>query len=366
MRTREEYLEKSLTLTDSGTRTINLDFSDPVTEIVLQFDATNGATSNLYNPLRRNVTKVEVIDGGDVLWSAPGHILAGLFAHLHGTVPGEYYTEQGTDSPIEILPIRFGRYINDEMFAFNPRGFRNPQLKIEWNLANVRAVGATGYVTGSLKFTAKAMVMEDVPPPTHLLTAKDVQDFTTAASGDYRLDLPTDYPLRALLIRAYEKGVDLRSSLTNFKLSADGGKFVPFDISSGFLANQMLERLGVLTHSQNVRLVNDDFVQTYIGLSIQGQVQAQESPYFISTDAWWKSQVFMRVHNQAGAAAGPIRGVVTDFGTCYENCWVMPFGRLNDPESWLQAQAYESLRLYLTQGNADAAASVLVQEARPY
>ena len=366
MKTRNLYLENSKSLGDSGTEVINLDMLDPITQIALDFGATNGSSGNLNNPIVHNITKVEVVDGSDVLLSMPGHILRGLFSHLMGFCPGEYHTEQNSDGPIEQLIIPFGRYLYDTEYAFDPTKFRNPQLKVSWNLANVRAVGVTGFATGTLSYTAIARLMSDVPAPRGFLMTKNIYSFDSAASGDERIDMPTDYPYRALAVRSYEQDVDSVSTLTNIKLSVDGDKEIPLDIETGNLRQLMLQMFPILEHSRKVRVTNGTIIDTWMGLSVGGDISAGTSGYIIGVDSWWKARVnpFWVLHDNTAGSTGV--GFLTDRGTQFESTFVYPFGRLDDPETWFDARAAAALKLYLTQGNADGKVAVALQQERAY
>ncbi len=57
---------------------------------------------------------------------------------------------------------------------------------------------------------------------------------------------------------------------------------------------------------------------------------------------------------------------LTDRGTCFEDTFVVPFGRLNDPATWLNVNAMNSLKLYLTNGDAGAKVDVALQQFRTY
>ncbi len=366
MKTRNLYLENSKTLGDSGTEIINLDMQDPITQIDLSLSATNGASHNLGNPVVHNITKIEVVDGSDVLFSMPGHILRGLISHLNGHIDDEYPTEQASEGAIEMLSIPFGRFLYDTDYAFNPQAFRNPQLKISWNLANVRAVAATGFTTATMSYTAIARLMSEVPSPKGFLMSKNLYSFTSAASGDERIDMPTDYPYRALAVRAYESGVDIVSTITNLKLSIDGDREIPLDIESGDLRHLMLRYFGVLEHTTRNRVTDGTAIETWMGLSVGGQMVAGTTGYIIGGGSWWKGQIdpYWKLHDNTAGSSG--LAYITDKGTCFENTFVYPFGRLNDPETWFNARGINSLKLYLSQGNADAPVDVAVQQLRTY
>lgn len=366
MRQREFVIEDSKTLGDSGTEITNIDVQDPISELVLHFNADNGATYNKASPLERCISKIEVTDGSDVLFSLSGTLARGLFAELHGKVPNHYTTEVGSNTPYTSIPIRFGRWLYDPRYALNPKAFRNPQVKITWNLAAVNAVGATGYLTGSLEYSLTARIMEEGETPVGFLMSKSVESFTSAASGDYRSDLPTDYPYRALLVRAYKSGVDIRNSITNVKLSVDGDRYIPFDLSSEDLLYFMLNEHNPLYTRQQVVVDDGGTAETWIAMSLGGNVHSRDTGNVVATNYFSKSQALVYVVDHAGVAKSNAGVFITDSGRGYHNCILIPFGRLDVPEEAFRADLHNSAKLFLTQGNAGAAVDVAVQQYRNY
>ena len=366
MKHRREYIEDRLTLVDSGTKTFDLDFVDTVSRLDITFRATNHYNHNKENPLLHNITKIELVDGGDVIISARGETLRGLFAHLDGRVPGYYQTEAFGGNVVETLPLSFGRFLYDTGYALNPVAFRNPQLKLTWDLGHIRTVGTDAYESGTLDVTIIARLMEDVPAPTAILTAKEVYDFTTADAGDERIPMPTDYPWRTLLVRAYENGTDFRTTINNIKLSCDGGKFLMFDERTDHLVQEQLDYYGRLENTRECVASFGDFVATYMGLSTGGQATGSTGHHFWPVSAWTHSDARVLGEHYDGTDANLKNVWLTDRGTGYENCILVPMGVKNDPTTWFNAQQYGSILLYLTQGDEDAECQVLVQEARPY
>jgi hypothetical protein len=366
MQPREVTLESSKTLGNSGIETINLDLDDVISELYLKFEANNGATSNKNNPISHNITKIEVVDGSDVLFSMSGLLARSLFAHTNRQLAGEYITGMQADTPIDVIPLRFGRYLYDPDYAFNPKAFRNPQLKISWNLETVRAISATGFATGTLKETVIARVNEQAPSPRGFLMAKDVYDWTTAGSGDERVDLPTDYPYRLLMVRGYLAGTDMRSIISNLKLSANGDKYIPFDLPSDDFCSMQYNTLGELRSILWDILFDVTATETWMGWSVGGSITPQNALYIVATSYFWKGEVYPVITKHDGSRGDSIPAVIVYHGTGLENCFVYPFGRLDVPDEWLNAPGFSALKLYLTQGAASAVASVVVQQARNY
>lgn len=366
MKHREVLLLSDKTVGDSGTETINIDITDPITAFYVQFRATNGATSNVASPAAHTISKIEIVDGGRTLWSMPGLLQRGLNAHLMGVTPHSKISEIGGDSQYDNIPIFFGRYKYDTTYAFNPATFLNPQLKITWNLAAVNAVGATGFVTATGRLTVQAHVMEDVPVPVGMLTNMEYESFTTAASGDYVSELPVDRVWRAILVRAYESGVALNTSLSNLKLNFDSGKFIPFDMSIPKFWRMMVSDLGNI-NSEVLAFVDDAAAfENWLAFVIGGNVNGRTASHIVTANNHDNSQSTVNVQDDAGSTQTGAGVWAQLRGTSLENCVVYPFGNLKMEETWLNPSEYRNAKLYLTQGNAGAAAQVALQEVLRY
>jgi len=367
MKVRQAYLENRLTLSNSGVKTIPLDFTDPISQLMLTFRATNGATSNKENPLAHNITKIEIVDGGEVITSVRGEVLRGLVTHLEGKVPWANQSEIANEGAVCTLPVPFGRFYLDTEYALNPRSFRNLQLKISYDLGHIRTISATSYVTATLDVSVIATLMEDVPAPKGVLTFKEVSDFTSAANGDARIEMPTDYPWRTLVVRAYENGTEILTTLSNLKLSADGGKFVAFDVRTQHLIEQQLQYYGLISNTRHMVFDSPSAVATYMAEATGGQVTPSTiTGVIIGVSYWWLSDVYLTALTHGGSDVDANGAFATVHGTGFENCVVIPMGLKDDPATWFNAPDYRHIDLFLTQGSADAEIQVAVQEARPY
>lgn len=367
MRTRDVLLDSDYTLSsDSGTRTQNIDVTDPIAGITVVLRGTNGATSNKASPASHCITKIEIVDGGQVLYSMPGLLQRGLISHLTGVTPHTKISEIGGDSQYCTLPLWFGRYQYDPTYAFNPTAFLNPQIKVTYNLAAVNAVGATGFTTGSGRLTIALHVLEDVEAPLGFLSSKEYENFTSAASGDYISELPVDRVWRTMLVRAYEAGTALNSSLTNLKLSFDGGSFMPFNQSIPKFWRQMVTSFGPITSEVLAQADNGTAYENWLAFVIGGAVNGRSSGVIATVNSHDNSQTSPYLVNHAGTAQTGT-GVWTSLrGTSLENCVVIPFGDINKPETWLSTSQWRNAKLYLTQGNAGATCNVALQELYTY
>ena len=365
MKVRDDVLISSDDMGTSGTKIYDLDYSDVLSGITLTFDATNGASGNVSNPIERNVSKVEIVDGADVLWSLPGDVLYALYSQMHGNPGIDYYTGAISDSPFVDLYIRFGRYLYDPDLAFAPRNFKNPQLKVTFDEATVRAAGATGFVSDSFALTILSHLMEDAPAPSGWLMAKDLYDFTTVASGDEKIAMPTDYPWRQLMIRNYEAGVWHGTDISNYKLSCDGGKFIPFDLSSAVVTSRMANVYPPTYKNGYMYAANGDTIETWIGHDTGQSIMSHVAGIIATASSFNSARFTLGLMTHEGVATTNAVHFRAP-GYCPHNTVFIPFGRLNEKAEWFNAPQYNAVHLYLTQGGAGAECNVCVEQVRTY
>lgn len=366
MRFREDLYVNGYDMGTSGTITFNIDYSDIISMIAIQFNATNGASGNKNNPIESNVSKIELVDGSDVLWSLPGDVAFAHYNQLTGKQPKQYYSGAISDSQWVVIPIMFGRYLYDPTYAFNPNAFRNPQLKITFDEASIRAAGATGFVSDSFTCSVLYSLVEDGEAPRGFFTAKDIYDYTSLASGDTTIDLPTDYPYRNLMVRAYQAGQWFGTNVSNYKLTCDGGKFVPFDLPTDRWEILHKDRLPSVHRA--VYTITDDAEthQLWLGIVNENSIHSHVPGDIATTSSPANGQVTVGHKTHAGAAvnANPVH--IFAKGWHPHNLLIYPFGRPDNPEEWFVAPEYNSIKLVLTNANAAAEVNVCLEQVRLY
>lgn len=366
MRLRHYVMENKTDMGTSGTKVYDLDFSDPITELDIRLDASNGATNNKEAPLERTVSKIEIVDGGEVLWSAPGDVALAVSAQLAGHTGHCYNTEVGSDTPYASIPIRFGRHLFDPQFAFNPLAHKNPQLRVTFDEATVRAAGATGFVSDSITMMLVAHLMEQAPAPIGFLGLREIETFTTLDSGIRRVALPTDAVIRNIINRVFLTDIDVRNCITNYKLSANGGQYVAFDWSSDHVLNFHAENFAPVEYSNLLECDNGDRVETWIGLDKAGQITARNVGVIMGADAFWPGSALVRAVNHANASQSAVDGFMTVLGWAMHNTLIIPMGLQSDPDTWFDAKVFNNLELHLTQGDASGEDNVVLERVYQY
>jgi len=199
MRTRDVYLARDETLPDSGLKYVKLDVSYPISQLVIEIEVTNGATSCLDHEIHDDITSIEVIDGSNVLFSLSGKQCVGMYALTTGKFSPQVLTEVGGATQKETFIVPFGRFLYDPEYAFDPKKFTNPQLAISYSFT---ISSTAGFATGTAKLTVVARCMEEgYGPLKGFLMTKAHYPFTATANQEYSIDLPRDYPYRILVFQ---------------------------------------------------------------------------------------------------------------------------------------------------------------------
>ncbi|GAH72722.1 unnamed protein product, partial [marine sediment metagenome] len=146
IRLRQPYLRRDHAIAIAGTHIEEINIKDPIMDFYVKLAATNGATSNIGQPMVDVLHSIEIVDGSDVLWALDSEeILANqLYHYKESTSFG--MDERGGEEQACIwkVPLGIGR-MHPEV-AFDPTRFANPQMVITWDLEPVRAIGADAYV----------------------------------------------------------------------------------------------------------------------------------------------------------------------------------------------------------------------------
>jgi len=360
------YLENRKVLADSGEVTTEITLRDPITALWVELRATNGSTYNLANLLAACIDAVEVIDGSDVIYSLDGYEALAIAMYKLKYMPYQLIVETEGLTQNCFFPILFGRELGDQAYAFDPTRFKNPQVRFKWNLANVRAVGATGFSSGSATLTIMADVMESAPSPTNIFMTKEHYSFTTAGSGVEYVDLPTDYKMKALYIRSHEDGVGQVSGLSNFKVTCDQGKFIPFDMRATDFKRWLTLRYPPFHYKHLLKAHNGTTVYFVPKQDEQVNYQPEVADCVVSGPNNGIGEQTLSIYT-AGVADTNYRNIwALVHGWCPFGMVYLPWGEEKDPASWLDAPAFKSVRLELTQNNAGANAFVVVEQDRPY
>ncbi len=224
MRTREATIHAEESYAAAGTGVYPIRETDPISRLLIPFGVTVGAAARLAHHAAA-LTKIEIVDGSDVLFSLDGLQADGIARFdAHGsagmwTSPSASITEYGN------IVIDFGRYLYDKQVAFDPTKFKNPQIKISRSLSVVEATCTAVIVA------IHAYCMEGLSAaPVGFLMKKVIKSWTAAAAAWEYTEMPKDYHYRRLFLQGLTKTIGVGTHWSQARLSENNDKSIPFDV----------------------------------------------------------------------------------------------------------------------------------------
>jgi len=221
-------------LSTASTETIDINVKDPISRLDIVWQPTFMDKANLA-ALPVGISKIELVDGSDVLHSLNGRVNQALCIYDRRVPTMNHGIFVGGAKLHCTMGIDFGRFLYDPVLAFDPTKFRNPQLKITHDSTLLSALT----VTHTLEILAH-LFDEKVIAPIGFLIAKEHKAYVAASEDSYEYtDMPTDHPIRQMLIRGFHTQQDPTDVVDHFKLSEDNDKRIPIDMNLVSYVNRM-------------------------------------------------------------------------------------------------------------------------------
>ena len=346
-------------LSASGTKTIDLKVAEPISRIELRYKYTKGSDAMIAHPAK-DITKIELVDGSDVLHSLSGYENQGLCIYDR-KVPTMCHGQHLTACSEEIvLGIDFGRFLWDPLLALDPKKFANPQLKITYDsdLSDASSTSPVLEVFGYL-FDEKAIT------PTGFLMSKELYNAACPAENSYKyVELPTDYPIRQMIIRGFEDAHEPWDAVKEIRLDEDNRKRIPFDYEIEEYLRMMkgvwqaVEEMCIMSLTTSARIfyvTPTDYYATLIANALGGA-----STLYPAT--WQPGGKFSMTAGSTQSAMGVARGYLPN------HCIQFPFGLPGEPDDWYDVTKKGSIRLRVKGGSEGASAEfqVALQQLRKY
>jgi len=354
MKYRMVELQKSRSETTNTTRTINLDLATPVSRIVVRMKGTNTTSTPVGHPAKM-ISKIELIDGSDVLYSLNGFQAGAVNFIENSELP--FYTceyESGIQC-CATAQINFGRQLWDRDFALDPKRYKNLQLKI------TNAVGSGGSTCGTCTLAVFAYVFEDSPPtPRGFLMTKELKSYTVVNAQHEYTELPQDYPFRFVILQSYENTIAPNTMFGNLKFTIDTDRKVLLnDISmTEFLKAQVpMDKVEEEFAGLGNGAVSDHFqASTYDNYGVAVGRSSFDGTLYVEQPAGPQIGVF---------GTGPHSFTCVEVGYCAFGAMNLLMADKNDPASWLDPAGTRSVKLDIT-GGAAGTAYIISQQARTY
>ena len=354
---------------DATTVTKDLDIQAPITEITVGFQATGHGTGPAVDAnIARTLTKIEIIDGSDIIWSLSGPLAVAHACYQNGVMPRRFDREDESVASRIRIPIRFGRYLGDEQLAFNPARFTNPQIKVTWNLAAIAAVGAGGYATTTAYLVITARVMEGAPAPSGLIIAKEIETWSSSASAFKYTDLPVDWPYRHLLMRSYKTKTGINAMVNKVKLSKNMDQFVFFDDETAELQRQLQSVFGPFHQHRILFAQHGDVLNSYFGDYAYATLESMTGNlnYFQIGAEGASIQIYAYDADAGTAYTTDAKIDCLQTGWNPENTMVLPVAIPGHEDDWVQFAPTDAVRLRTYELATGASITLAAIQKRTY
>jgi len=346
-------------LSAAGTKTIDLNVTEPISRIDLRYQITKSKQA-MDGPPAKDITKIELVDGSDVLHTLSGYENQALCIYDRRVPTMNHGQVINANSQRSIYGIDFGRFLWDPMFAFLPGNFKNPQLKVTYNTI----LSDTGATTPLLEVIAH-IFDEKAVSPAGFLMSKEIYSATSPASTTFAyVDLPTDYPIRQILLRGYEDAYEPWQAILEARLDEDNLKRIPFDWD---IEQYYQVMKGVWPVVEEALIAEEPAAGTVF--------------YVTPTDYWCQVIGISRSSNASVFSTGLNRGgkatVICSLSTTFSaiargylpnHCIQFPFGLQDEPDDWYDVTKKGSVQLRVRGGlrGGNTSFQVVLQQLRKY
>ena len=358
MNYRQTQILAEATLASSGTAVIDLDVQDPISAILFEYRNTRGSETSIEH-LMACLSKVELVDGADVLFSLSGKQMQALdyFDSFHSS-----YTFNTWGIGVQELAgftYHFGRKLWDPRLALDTKRFRNPQLKITHN----RLLKDASSTAHTLKVIGYVFDEKQITPEGFLMS-KEIKAFTSGAANSYEYtDLPLDHPIRKLLVYAYDDAYAPNSVVNQIRISENNDRKIPIDESLSAImkaVNSMYPRWTETLYGPLTAVVRDCYVTPGFDSVVSGAAEGVAGYYGVEAGA---------LHSPLGIYAnGNLTSRLQVSGYLPHSVVPVDFGDQQDPADWYDVTKLGNLKVRTMAGGAGTAGAVALfaQQFRRY
>jgi hypothetical protein len=347
--------------TTPATKTIDIGMDSPISRINIVYKPTNSNRTIIGHP-SLCLTKVEVVDGSEVLFSADGMALRAAAFYGSGKEPVDVPDYNQSSECMFEASMYFGRKLYDPMLALDPTKFKNLQLKISHNLA----LGGSTPSSATLAVFAD-LFDEKVISPMGFLMTKEIYSYLPAASAHEYIDLPTDYAYRMIMVVGPAHGIGPMWRIDKIKLSEDFDKKIPLPTTD------MLQILqGIVAMYPRIMehiIARPGATETNIPMTAGYEGFATCTPYGNAEHANTVCVGNGMGGNIHAYGAGGLDYWIHAGGWCPHNYVLLPTGDINDIEDFYNVSHLKNLRLDMTAGSTPGtteALKVIGQQVRTY
>lgn len=261
-----EIYRQALVSDPASTVVIDLPRSNVLSGLVLNVQATNGATAGNQYPIDM-VSRIEVIaDGSKELFSMTGKEAFITTYALTGKIPPCNHSLAANAGQFSTILIPFGRFLGDPEYYLDCGSFTSLELRVTFNAT----VGETGIASGSLYLEVLGLMAMEGPPAPRKGTFKISRkyNFVTASDGDVVLDLPRANLYRKLIVMTFSPNNPIGNIFSRVSLDVNNGEKVIYAGRVKGLSYKSIVELGldtIPTESTSSNTLATSFVPATLG-----------------------------------------------------------------------------------------------------
>lgn len=344
----------------AGTKTIDIDLDQPISRLEIRFKVTKGL-DYMTAPGPANLTKIELVDGSEVLHSLTGYENQALAYYNRPGVLMGHGQELTGNSEMNLFAIDFGRHLWDTQLAFLPGRFRNPQLKITYD----EDVSDTSATVNEMEVLAHIFDEKQVSP-IGFLRAIEEYSYTLGADNSYEtIKLSEDLVIRQILVRAYQDAYEPWYSIDEARLDENNLQRIPFDFTS-------LEKY--------FRMMKGTW--PIIVYPFQGRAAAAGKVFYVPMTQYWagpqaqqQSGSAVPYFNAANTRGGKLTALAASTvdidalasGWLPWHCYQFPMGMQQEIDDWYNPSGKSPrLRLRASTGATSSTGQVILEQLRRY
>ena len=342
-------------ITTAGTKTIDVNLTDPISAIFGQVRLTNNGSTPTGHPVAA-LPKIEVVDGSDVICSLTGRQAQAKQFFDQGKPPLNILAYLNDVQCIASFVILFGRYPWDEEMGLDPTRFNNLQIKIQHNYA----LGGSSPDAATLQ--VYGMLFDSMPPSLKgFIQSKEIYSYSLTSGAYEYVELPRDYPLRRLILQSLAADKAMNDQLNEVKLSEDHDKKI---IIEEAVSNLIKFGLGPdMQYNEEIfgssAMGGVDHYVTPVH-EVHGVFNAMDSGVAIA-----KEETPGNLFKIISASATPnVRGLIR--GYCPHGCFPVNFGDPSYPPDAWDVTGLKSARLRIKGGSSVGSASTAQVVAEQY
>lgn len=344
------------------TKVIDLNLADPVSQFQIIYEPMSSAGSAPDGHPANCITKIELVDGSDVLFSLPGLETQAADWYHRKQEPANILLYLNGNASEMIYNMNFGRWLYDPVYAFDPKKFVNPQLKITVDIDAGGCTSTSGYLT-----VLAHIFDEKAVEPAGFFMHKEIKDYALASAAHEYTDLPVDYVYRKLFAKILVAGSGAENCFDTIKLSEDNDRRIPFNhtisnilkslVGQGRPYREWIIGWGTTTAT------NFFCTPTYWPAFAAAQWRAAVADCQIAIYGGDGGRF-----SEAQGAAGPNWQALVE-GWCPHGVVEIPFGLQDDPADWYDVTKLGSLRLDILSASGMSSSNscqIFLQQLRSY